>query len=159
MAPLTPGQIPRKKRPLRSGHRGRFVPGSLRYLLTRKRSRIHGHGAFAASPIPARRKIGEIGGELISIREARRAARLGGELYVIDISDRIALDCRHGNLLSNINHSCEPNAYMRIAHGRVEVYALRRIAKGEEITIDYSLAPDPGGMKCRCTSPNCRTRI
>lgn len=154
-----PGHMQPRKRVERRRDTGTHIPGSLCYPLTRKRSRIHGHGAFATSPIPARRKIGEIGGVLVSIREARRAARLGGELYVIDISDRIALDCRDGNILSKINHSCAPNAYMRIAHGRVEVYALHRIAKGEEITIDYGLAPDPGGMKCRCNTPRCRTRI
>lgn len=153
----------KQTRPRRQPHApnrpGVSVPGSLRYLLLRKRSRIHGHGAFATCPIPARRKIGEIGGVLISIRAARRAARQGGELYVIDISEEIALDCRHGNILSKINHSCAPNAYMRIAHGRVEVYALRAIVKGEEIAIDYRLAPDPGGMTCHCNSPHCRRKI
>ena len=38
-------------------------------------SRIDGTGAFAAEAIPARRKIGEIRGESISVREARRRAK------------------------------------------------------------------------------------
>src|SRR5882757_8483450 len=38
-------------------------------------SRIDGQGAFAAEAIPQRRKIGEIRGEAISVREARRRAK------------------------------------------------------------------------------------
>ena len=138
---------------------GEFVPGSVLYACKRCRSKIHGQGAFATEYIPARRKLGEIGGHLITIKSARATARQGGALYVIDLSDKIALDCRSGNILGKINHSCEPNAYMRIAYGRAEVYALRQIEPGEEITIDYRLAPDPGGMECHCDSPRCRRRI
>lgn len=135
------------------------VPGSTRYECIEKRSPINGFGTFAAERIPARRKIGEIGGHIISIREARAAAKRGGKLYVIDLSPRKALDCSRGNVLHRINHSCDPNAYLRVAFGRVEVYALRAIRKDEEIVVDYRLAPDPGGMACRCGSPKCRGRI
>lgn len=38
-------------------------------------SRIDGTGAFAAEPIPARREIGEIRGETISVYEAWERAR------------------------------------------------------------------------------------
>jgi SET domain len=57
--------------------------------------------------------------------------------------------------LNNINHSCEPNA----AFGRHrQLYALRDIARGEEITIDYSTTEaDPKWtMECHCKAPSCR---
>ena len=40
-----------------------------------KPSAIDGQGAFAAEPIPARRKIGEIRGEAVSAQEARARAK------------------------------------------------------------------------------------
>jgi SET domain len=57
--------------------------------------------------------------------------------------------------LDSINHSCEPNA----AFGRHrQLYALRDIARGEEITIDYSTTEaDPKWtMECHCKAPSCR---
>ena len=56
-----------------------------------------------------------------------------------------------------INHSCEPNCGLK---GRT-VVALRRIRKGEEITIDYSTTEeDPyWRMSCSCGSLRCRKQI
>lgn len=56
-----------------------------------------------------------------------------------------------------INHSCEPNSGLT---GRT-VVALRRICKGEEITIDYSTTEeDPfWRMSCSCGSLRCRKLI
>jgi hypothetical protein len=42
------------------------------YKFEVRRSSIHGKGLFARSRIPARRKVGELGGEVISQAEARR---------------------------------------------------------------------------------------
>ncbi len=55
-----------------------------------------------------------------------------------------------------INHSCDPNTGVQ---GHSDV-AIRDIAKGEEITTDYSVA---GGIQihflCQCKSSNCKTKI
>jgi SET domain-containing protein len=51
-----------------------------------------------------------------------------------------------------LNHCCEPNA---MRHG-VKVFAWRRIAEGEEITIDYRLnAFDGSSWPCACGSKGC----
>jgi SET domain-containing protein len=52
-----------------------------------------------------------------------------------------------------LNHSCDPNA---MCHG-VKVFAWRRLAKGEEITIDYRLnAFDDGETwPCACGAATC----
>jgi SET domain-containing protein len=47
------------------------------------------------------------------------------------------------------NHSCRPNARLSIERGRVEFYALREIAPGEEITVDYGETHHQGTLACR----------
>ncbi|MCC6246994.1 MAG: SET domain-containing protein-lysine N-methyltransferase, partial [Rubrivivax sp.] len=54
------------------------------------------------------------------------------------------------------NHSCRPNARLVIRNGRVEFYARRAIAPGEEITVDYGETHHEGRLACRCGTPGCR---
>jgi len=131
----------------------------LRYEVRAARSPIEGRGAFAAVAIPGRVKIGEITGELISVRTARQRAKGRCRMCLIDINGRLALDCTRGNVLRFLNHSCRPNSFLRVIGKRVEVYAKRRIRSGEELTVDYGESPHSGGMKCRCGLPGCRDRI
>ena len=131
----------------------------IRYPVSSRKSRIEGTGVFAGGPIPARAKIGEVTGELISIRTARKRAKERCRICLIDLSDDRALDCSKGNALRHLNHSCRSNSYLRIIHERVEVYARRDIRKGEELTVDYGESPHSGGMRCRCGMPGCRSRI
>jgi len=122
-------------------------------------SAIDGTGAFAGAKIPRRAKIGEVTGELISIRTARRRAKMRCRLCLVDVSDTLALDCSNGNALRFLNHSCRSNAFLRIFRNRVEVYARRAIRTGEEITVDYGESPHRGGMKCGCGQRTCRDLI
>lgn len=131
----------------------------IRWRVRQSHSRIHGLGVFTAENIPARSKIGEVTGRIISRREARSLARKEDRIYLVDVSDTHTLDCTHGNLLRLLNHSCRPNAYLRIINSRVEVYAKREIVAGEEITVDYGETPHSGGMRCRCGHPKCRGLI
>lgn len=122
-------------------------------------SAIEGRGVFADAAIPRRAKIGEVTGEIISIRTARKRAKGRCRICLIDLNDTVALDCTGGNALRHLNHSCRANAYLRIIGQRVEVYALRDIRRGEEITVDYGESPHSGGMKCGCGQKDCRDRI
>jgi uncharacterized protein len=131
----------------------------IRHRVTSAPSPIEGTGVFAAVKIPRRAKIGEVTGEIISIRTARRRARDGCRLCLIDLSDTRALDCTKGNVLRLLNHSCRSNAFLRIFRDRVEVYARRDIRAGEEITVDYVESPHSGGMKCGCGQEACRHSI
>lgn len=122
-------------------------------------SRITGLGLFAGCPIPARAKIGEFEGEVISIREARRRAR-GRKVVAIVELDHQAIDAgptRRG--FRYINHSCAPNTFTRLTAQRAEFYALRRIRTGEELTVDYGNSHHEGRLRCRCGASNCRGRI
>jgi SET domain-containing protein len=88
-------------------------------------SRIHGFGLFAQAFIPAEGHIGDYAGPLV--QEDGR--------YVLwveeDDGSWSGVDGR--NVLRYMNHSSSPNAEL---YG-VELYALRDIERGEEITIHY----------------------
>lgn len=57
--------------------------------------------------------------------------------------------------LNKLNHSCNPNAHFG---PRRQLFALRPIAKGDEITFDYSTSEvDPQWtMACSCAAKGCR---
>src|SRR5256885_4320577 len=117
-APALPAPVPRRTQ-------GRPADPQ-KFAVEVKASSIDGHGAFAAEPIPARRKIGEIRGEAISVREARRRAKGQARIMIVELSERRAIDAsQSADALRFTNHSCRPNASMRIRQGRVEFYAMR----------------------------------
>lgn len=123
-------------------------------------SRIDGQGAFAVEAIPARRKIGEVRGEAISVREARRRARALTRIMIVEVSHTRAIDASaSSDPLRFTNHSCAPNAVLRIRQGRVEIYAMRDIAPGQELTVDYGESHHEGRLACRCGSPRCAGRL
>ena len=125
-----------------------------------KPSRIDGQGAFAAEPIPARRKIGEIRGESISVDEARIRATRHERIMIVELSETRAIDASgSADPLRFTNHSCRPNAVLRIRQGRVEFYAMREIAPGEEITVNYGETHHEGRLTCRCGAPGCAGRL
>jgi SET domain-containing protein len=131
-----------------------------KYAVDVKPSRIDGQGAFAAEAIPARRKIGEIRGESISVREARRRVKGQARIMMVEVSDKRAIDATHSiDPLRFTNHSCRPNAALRIRQGRVEFYAMRDIAPGEEITVDYGETHHNGTLACRCGVEGCVGRL
>jgi len=119
-------------------------------------SAIDGRGAFAAEPIPARRKIGEIRGEPISVREARKRAKGVDRIMIVELSETRAIDAsRSTDPLRFTNHSCQPNAVLRIRQGRVEFYAMREVKTGEELTVNYGETHHEGKLRCRCGAPGC----
>lgn len=81
-------------------------------------------------------------------------------MAIVEFDDGFALDAsRHGNELRYVNHSCAPNTYLRIVGHRVELYALRTILPGEELTCDYGETQHAGAMPCRCGATPCRLRL
>ena len=120
-------------------------------------SAIDGQGAFAAEAIPARLKIGEIRGESISVQQARIRATRSERIMIVELSDKKAIDfSRSADPMRYTNHSCRPNARLVIRNGRVEFYAGRAIAPGEEITVDYGETHHEGRLRCQCGAAGCR---
>jgi SET domain-containing protein len=132
----------------------KFAPG-----LTIKKSTIEGMGCFSVAHFRRARKIAEYTGERISNAEAnRRAGRR--RLRICAINNRWSLDgSRGGNGTHYINHSCEPNAFMKILYDHILFIALRDIEPGEEITIDYESTLHSNKKRCTCGAPSCRGTI
>jgi uncharacterized protein len=121
------------------------------------KSRIEGKGAFVGKTIPARKKIGNLPGELISVREARKRAKAHTRISIAEIGNGKAIDAtQEEHPLRYINHACTPNTYMRGAFNRIEFYALRRIRPGEELTCNYGPTHHDGKLPCNCGSKDCK---
>ncbi|MDR3416821.1 MAG: SET domain-containing protein-lysine N-methyltransferase [Nevskia sp.] len=122
-----------------------------------RRSKVNGRGLFATADLHGRRKLGELSGELVKLLPGtwERFGR-SPKIYLVQVSHRYALECSRGNAFKYLNHSCEPNCYLRVYRRRVEVYSRRDIARGTELTVDYGQTPHRQGMRCRCGSARCR---
>ncbi len=145
--PFEPIAAPRKKAPADPN----------KFKVENRPSAIDGTGAFASEDIPAYKKIGEIRGEAISVREARQRVKGQARIMMVEISDKRAIDATHSSdPLRYTNHSCQPNTVLRIRGGRVELYAMRSIAAGEELVADYGETHHEGQLTCRCGVANCR---
>ncbi len=124
-----------------------------------KPSPIHGKGCYATIPFKAHRKIAEYSGEKISNAEAKRRSHRK-TLRICAINNRWSIDgSRGGNGTHYINHSCEPNAFMKILYKHILFIALRDIQPGEEITIDYESTLHSDDKRCICGSSRCRGKI
>ena len=131
-------------------------PPYQKYDLQIRPSPIDGQGVFAAQAIAPARKIGEIRGESISVDDARIRATRSERIMIVEVSPRRAIDfSKSTDPMRYTNHSCRPNARLDISQGRVEFYALRAIAAGEEITVNYGETHHQGRLACRCGAAGC----
>lgn len=122
-------------------------------------SAIDGKGCFATKPFKRRQKIAEYEGERISNAEANRRARRK-RLRICALNRRWSLDgSRGGNGTHYINHSCAPNAFMKVVYEHILFIALRDIRPGEEITIDYESTLHSDSKRCSCGALKCRGTI
>ena len=143
-----------------SAESGALRPAYQKFDVLVQPSAIDGQGVFAAEPIPGHRKIGEIRGEPLSVADARIRATRHERIMIVEVSARRAIDfSRSADPMRYTNHSCAPNGRLSIRQGRVEFYALRPIARGEEITVDYGQTHHEGRVTCRCGAPGCVGRI
>jgi SET domain-containing protein len=125
-----------------------------------RKSGIYGKGCFALARFPARKKIALYAGAIIRgpRRIERRLWEQADDVKVIRLAYDLAIDgAAGGDATAYINHSCAPNAYMRVVPGeKVAFFALRDIEPGEEITMNYRDPDHP--PVCRCGADNCRSR-
>ena len=135
-------------------------PSYQKFAVAVQASAIDGQGAFADQAIPPRLKIGEIRGESITVQQARIRATRSERIMIVELSDKKAIDfSKSADPMRYTNHSCRPNARLCIRQGRVEFYALRSIAAGDEITVDYGETHHEGRLACRCGAPGCVGRL
>jgi len=132
-------------------------PYHIYYPVKIAKSKIAGKGAYALQRIPARKKIGDLGGVIVTMKEALKLIKDKKVINLVELDDDLALNASaQPNDIRFINHSCDPNTYMRVLKNRVEFYALKNIKKGEELSCDYGETHHEGTLPCRCRSKNCR---
>ena len=125
-----------------------------------RKSKIDGTGCFATVAFRKRRKIAELTGERVSRVEAARRMRGKERLHICAIDSYWGIDSSvGGNAAQFINHSCQPNSFVRIMHGRIIFFALRDIEAGEEITLDYIESYHSNDKRCACGASGCRGTI
>ncbi len=98
-----------------------------------------GLGLFAVQPIAPDTPIVTYRGRRIPTAIAHeRERRLGAKYMFDEINRRWTIDgSSRRNLARYVNHSCRPNAEAALRGGRIVFVAVRAIAPGEEITLDY----------------------
>jgi hypothetical protein len=120
----------------------------------------NGSGIFASAEFARGQIIDKIGGRILHHRVlwrrggsfAANCIRFGPNTYLDPRSDA-------GRYL---NHSCEPNAGIRKRNNQLFLFAVKRIAKGAEIVVDYSTTigdDDIWTMRCNCGRKSCRKTI
>jgi uncharacterized protein len=123
-------------------------------------SKIHRWGVYAKETIPAGRKVVEYTGEKISRRETRKRADSSKFIYLFTLDPYWTIDGSVGGSGAQyINHSCEPNLVARIIRGHILYMSLRRIERGEELTVDYHFEKNVQKVVCKCGSTKCRGTI
>ena len=132
-----------------------------RASIKRKRSKLHGWGVIAVTPITKNTRIIDYAGERISHQESLRRERQymkRGEIWCFQINRRWVRDAAvGGNLARFINHSCRPNCYSWIKNGIIWIRASRNIRRGEELSYDYNTTGN-AEIPCRCR-PGCKNSL
>ncbi len=134
-----------------------------------KKSKIHGTGVFSTENIKKNQKVIEYIGEKIPRSEGdkRSERRLKkylnskdeGSVYIFELNSRYDIDGTFKyNKARYINHSCKPNCEVRIERGKIWIYSIKNIKKGDELSYDYGYDFDIEDYKdhvCKCGSKNC----
>jgi len=120
-------------------------------------SAIEGRGLFAVEAIGQDEVVAIKGGHIVDRPTlAAHAETVGNsEVQLADGFFIAALDAaEYEDVMLFLNHSCEPNVGVG---GNVVFVAMRDIAPGEELTIDYAMFDDfIGQMHCQCGRSTCR---
>jgi len=113
-----------------------------------------GLGLFATADIPSGKLLIEYSGTRIPTREAREIDKRRANKYLFEIDNRFTIDgSPRSNTARYVNHSCDPNTEAESNRGRMMFRTVRKIAQGEEITLDYgeehmALYFGPSGCQC-----------
>jgi len=149
--------MPGKVRPRAMSGTAKIDPSFCCFRLRVGRSKIHGRGVYADQDIPSNRKVIEYRGEKITMKEAGKRRHTP---YLFVLNNRSMLDgAVDGSGAELVNHSCAPNLVTRILKGHIIYMSLRRIRKGEELTVDYNYDHTDETMPCICGAPACRGTI
>lgn len=134
------------------------VPKRLQKTLEIRNTKKYGNGVYALCDIQKGHRLHTMSGKTTTIKKIADKITKGGEEpndpFQVGRMTYIDLD----EFSRTFNHSCNPNLGIR---KRSELFALRDIKAGEQLTYDYSMtvAPTPWEMSCACGSNRCRKVI
>jgi SET domain-containing protein len=123
-------------------------------------SPIHGTGLFAKQAISTGEIVAVKGGHVLTgtqwadLEPALGPAdiQVSDDLFIAPVTQTQ----RDGSMLYT-NHSCDPNLAIQ---GQIVLVAMRDIAPGEELTIDWATTDDGDHqIQCRCGSVHCRGTV
>ena len=136
------------------------VEGKTSSSLVVTKSPLHGLGCFATVRLLKGDRIAEYAGEKISHKEAMRRMKRPNGKRISELESEWYIDGSvEGNQTQYINHSCDPNADAFVIDGSLFIFAMREIAPGEEITVDYLNSFEQDQSVCQCRTASCRQRI
>jgi hypothetical protein len=123
-------------------------------------SAIVGRGLFAAAAIAQGEIVCVKGGHLLTKAEFAKYRKVANNAE-LQIADGLFLapvtEAEYEHLMMFLNHSCEPNVGVQ---GQIVFVAMRDIAPGEELTLDYAtIDQDSEPMECRCGARSCRKLV
>jgi uncharacterized protein len=76
--------------------------------------------------------------DYVGPRISNAAASRMDTKYLFELDERWTVDgSDRRNIARYINHSCQPNAEVRLVRRTLKIFALKRILPGQEITYDY----------------------
>jgi tetratricopeptide (TPR) repeat protein len=124
------------------------------------RSPVHRFGVFTDEVIPAGKRIIEYAGERIGRREGVKRWNPTQASYLFKLDSYWRIDGAVGGSGAEfVNHSCDPNTKAVLRRGTIQFVSKRRIARGEELTLDYKYSADLERVPCRCGARTCRGAI
>jgi uncharacterized protein len=131
---------------------GKSVHVALNFLLVRESST--GLGVFAGKNIPANSFIFKIQGSRLHFDATTRLGEKESYCLQTGSNEYLFLEAP----FCFCNHSCQPNCGIREG---LSLYTIRPIAKGEELSWDYStsMLERHWTLKCKCNSPGCRSLV
>ncbi len=123
------------------------------------RSPIQGLGLFAGQLLPKGEIILPIDdSRIVNLDNPLRPDRGEFEFHCDFLADDTVVLMKYPE--RHINHSCDPNAFIRTRQATRCVFALRDIHPGDEITLDYSINGfGDSTWQCRCGTARCRKRV
>ena len=114
-------------------------------------------GVFCREPIARDEIVALWGGRILAAGEIDRDMPNFTQ-QILQIEDEFFLMSPSLEPSDCFNHSCQPNVGLT---GQIGLIAMRDIAAGEEVCLDYAMCDgsDYDEFDCQCGSPNCRHHI
>jgi SET domain-containing protein len=120
---------------------------------------LGGKGVFTNKKFKAGDFVLEFGGQLYQLEELPKPYNDVDDHYM-QIDETLYLG-PSGSFDDFINHSCDPNCGVKMVDGKVNLFSIKEICVGDELTWDYSTTMDEDNweMNCLCGKNICRGKI